>query len=122
MGGRAPVSREARPEALGNPAAEVEECIGRLAAEVRGEEPYAAVKTVHDALSEDLTDEERSVPGLGELFWDRERTLWWIGVVTGVHPSLVTYRLHEDDIPLMQRNYTGEATERIRARRDREPE
>lgn len=42
--------------------------------------------------------------------------------MTGVHPSLVTYWLHEDNIPLLERNYTGEATERIRARRDREPE
>jgi hypothetical protein len=41
--------------------------------------------------------------------------------VTGVRPSLVTYRLHEDDIPLMQRNYTGEATERIWAHLDPDP-
>lgn len=159
MGDRDPVSWETRAQALGDPAAEVEEYVGRLAADVRGEEPYAAVKAVHDALSEDLADEERSVPGLGEvfitayllekrgvidpeegseypslvarrpspdrlreLFWDRERTLWWIGIVTGVHPSLVTYWLYEDDIPLMERNYTTEAMERIRAHRDPEPE
>ncbi|MEF8907036.1 MAG: hypothetical protein V5A13_04160 [Haloarculaceae archaeon] len=159
MGDRDPVSWETRAQALGDPAAEVEEYVGRLAVDVRGEDPYAAVKAVHDALSEDLADEERSVPGLGEvfitayllekrgvidpeeggeypslvarrpstdrlreLFWDRERTLWWIGIVTGVHPSLVTYWLYEDDIPLMERNYTGEAMERIRAQQEKEPE
>jgi hypothetical protein len=161
MGNRDPVSWETREAALGAPAAEVEEYVDRLTAEVRGEEPYAAVKTVHDSLSEDLEDEERSVPGLGEvfitayllekrgvigpsagdrgeypslvdrrpptdrlreLFWARERTLWWIGIVTGVHPSLVTYWLYEDDIPLMERNYTAESMARIRAFREREPE
>lgn len=159
MGDRDPVSWETREEALGNPAMEVEEYVGRLGNEVRGEEPYAAVKTIHDALSDGLEDEDRSVPGLGEvfitayllekrgviapedggeypslvarrpstdrlreLFWERERTLWWIGIVTGVHPSLVTYWLYEDDIPLMERNYTTEAIERIRAHRGPEPE
>jgi hypothetical protein len=42
--------------------------------------------------------------------------------VTGVHPSLVTYWLYEDDIPLMERNYTAEAMERIRTQRDGDPE
>lgn len=35
--------------------------------------------------------------------------------MTGGHPSLVTYWLSEDDIPLLERNYTMEAMERIRA-------
>lgn len=159
MGDRDPVSWETRESALGSPAEEVEEYVDRLAADVRSEQPYVAVKAVHDALSEDLADEERSVPGLGEvfitayllekrgviepedggehpslvarrpsterlreLFWERERTLWWVGIVTGVHPSLVTYWLYEDDIPLMERNYTAEAMERIRTQRDGDPE
>lgn len=35
--------------------------------------------------------------------------------MTGGHPSLVTYWLSEDDIPLLERNYTAEPMERIRA-------
>jgi hypothetical protein len=68
MGDRDPVSWETRESALGSPAEEVEEYVDRLAADVRSEQPYVAVKAVHDALSEDLADEERSVPGLGEVF------------------------------------------------------
>ncbi|WP_222913411.1 hypothetical protein [Natrinema sp. SYSU A 869] len=55
---------------------------------------------------------------LRELFWERERTLWWIGILTGVHPSLVTYWFYEYDIPLMERNYTEESMEQIRAHRE----
>lgn len=51
---------------------------------------------------------------LEELFWEREFTLWWIGVLCGVHPALVTFWCWEDDIPLMERNYTEESMERIR--------
>lgn len=55
---------------------------------------------------------------LRELFWERERTLWWIGILTGVHPSLVTYWCYEYDIPLMERNYSEESMEQIRAHRE----
>lgn len=54
---------------------------------------------------------------LEDLFWERERTLWWIGMLVGVHPSLVTYWCYEHDIPLMERNYTAESMEQIRAYR-----
>lgn len=52
---------------------------------------------------------------LVELFWERERTLWWIGVLAGVHPSLVTYWFYEDDIPLMERNFSEASMNEIRA-------
>lgn len=55
---------------------------------------------------------------LRELFWEQERTLWWIGILAGVHPSLVTYWFYENDIPLMERNYTEESMEKIRAHRE----
>lgn len=57
---------------------------------------------------------------LRELFWERERTLWWIGLLAGVHPSLVTYWFYENDIPLMERNYTEESMEQIRTYRKSE--
>lgn len=62
-----------------------------------------------------LVDRRPSAERLRELFWDRGRTLWWIGLLAGVHPSLVTYWLYEADIPLMERNYGEESMERIRA-------
>ena len=55
---------------------------------------------------------------LRDLFWERERTLWWIGILVGVHPSLVTYWFYEDNIPLMERNYTEGSMEQIRAYRE----
>lgn len=55
---------------------------------------------------------------LRELFWERERTLWWIGLLAGVHPSLVTYWFYEDDIPLMERNHSEGSMEQIRAFRE----
>lgn len=55
---------------------------------------------------------------LRELFWEKQRTLWWIGILSGVHPSLVTYWFYEHDIPLMERNYTGESMAQIRAQQD----
>ena len=55
---------------------------------------------------------------LEELFWERERTLWWIGLLVGVHPSLVTYWFYEDNIPLMERNFTEDSLEQIRAYRE----
>lgn len=67
-----------------------------------------------------LVERRPSGETLRELFRDRGRTLWWIGVLTGVHPSLVTYWLYEEDIPLMERNYGAESLERIRAERDEE--
>lgn len=62
--------------------------------------------------------ERRPAPErLRELVWDRERTLWWIGLLRGVHPSLVTFWCYEADVPLMERNYTAESLERIRTGR-----
>lgn len=156
MGDFDPIPWETSEAALGPPAAEVTALVERMRGEVRGEDPYDAVKTLHDALYE--ADTERTVPSLGEpfvtayllekdgvispdaddarseyrsiverrpprerlreLFWERERTLWWIGLLTGVHPSLVTYWLYEADIPLMERNYTEESMEQIRAHQE----
>lgn len=151
-----PVAWEAVEATIGPPAPEVTAYVERLGDEVYENDPYDAVKTIHDALYAD--DVDRTVPSLGEpfitayllekrgivapgddsendyrslverrpdgdrleeLFWERERTLWWIGLVVGVHPSLVTYWFYEDDIPLMERNYTAESMEQIRAYRDR---
>lgn len=155
-----PVSWETIEATIGPPAQEVEEYVEKIGGEVRDEDPYDAVKTVHDELSADLGEEGRSVPGLAEvfitaylleqrgiisasddgaggeyqslvgrrpsserldeLFWERERTLWWIGILTGVHPSLVTYWLYEDDIPLMERNLGAESMAEVRAYRESE--
>lgn len=65
-----------------------------------------------------IVDRRPSRERLETLFWDEERTLWWIGVLAGVHPSLVTYWCYEYDIPLMERNYTEESMEKIREYRD----
>lgn len=156
MGDFDPVSWETSEAATGPPAAEITEHVERMQGEVYDQDPYNAVKIIHDALYED--DVERTVPSLGEpfitaylleksgiitpdnddtggeyrsiverrppgerleeLFWERERTLWWIGILAGVHPSLVTYWFYEDDIPLMERNYTEESMEQIRAYRE----
>lgn len=156
MGDFDPVRWGTVEAALGPPAAEVTAMVERMQGEVYGEDPYDAVKTLHDALYE--ADMERTVPSLGEpfitayllekygvispdvdgdrseypsiverrppdkrlreLFWEREWTLWWIGIIAGVHPSLVTYWFYEADIPLMERNYTEESMEQIRAHRE----
>lgn len=68
--------------------------------------------TVNDYRS--LVERRPSTERLRELFWEEQRTLWWIGVVTGVHPSLVTYWCYEDNIPLMERNISEDALEQIR--------
>ncbi|SDQ98024.1 hypothetical protein [Natronobacterium texcoconense] len=65
-----------------------------------------------------LVDRRPDRDRLEELFWERERTLWWIGLLTGVHPSLVTYWCYEYDVPLMERNFSEESLERIRAVRE----
>lgn len=64
-----------------------------------------------------LVERRPSSDRLRDLFWERERTLWWIGIVVGVHPSLVTYWCYEYDIPLMERNFTDETMEQIRSYR-----
>lgn len=155
MGDFDPVSWETSETVLGPPASEVTNLVEEMQGEVYDENPYDAVKTIHDALYE--ADFERTVPSLGEpfitayllekngvispekdddgseyrsivkrrpsnehlreLFWGRERTLWWIGILAGVHPSLVTYWFYENDIPLMERNYAEESMEQIRAQR-----
>lgn len=144
-----PVSWDTIEGVRGPPAAAVTERVEAMASEIDGEDPYVAVKAIHDALA--TGTEERSVSGLAdpfitaylleqrgvisadtakeydslvdrrpsterlrELFWEEQRTLWWIGVVTGVHPSLVTYWCYEDDIPLMERNITEDTMEQIR--------
>ncbi|WP_231185551.1 hypothetical protein [Haladaptatus sp. DYF46] len=157
MGNFDPVSWDVVEAATGPPAPEVDEYVETMREEVHGEDPYVAVKSIHDELSETVS-EERTVPGLGEVFitayllekrglitprdddaegayrsivdrrpsgewlreqfWERERTLWWIGMQAGVHASLVTYWLYEDKIPLMERNFTEESMERIRAYRE----
>lgn len=70
-----------------------------------------AFENAYRSLVERRLDSER----LRELFWDRERPLWWIGIIAGVHPSLVTYWFYEDDIPLMERNFAEESLKQIRA-------
>lgn len=65
-----------------------------------------------------IVDRRPDAATLREWFWEERYTLWWIGVMTGVHPSLVTYWLYEDDIPLMERNYGEASMARIRAMRD----
>jgi hypothetical protein len=146
-----PVSWETVEAATGPPALELGEHINRMIPAVRGDDPYDAVKTIHDAFAEtevaadvstladpfiiayllerrgvivpdDTTSDYRSIVArrpdsarLEELFWRRERTLWWIGLLAGVHPTLVTYWFYEDGIPLMERKFSDESMERIRA-------
>lgn len=50
---------------------------------------------------------------LRELFWDEEKTLWWMAVELGVHYSLVTFWLWEADIPLAERNLSDETVQQI---------
>lgn len=153
MGEFDPVPWETVEATIGPPAPEVTAQVEQMADEVYEQDPYDAVKTIHDALYE--ADVERTVPSVGEpfitayllekngviapspddtaaeyrslvdrrptderleeLFWDRERTLWWIGLLVGVHPSLVTYWFYEADLPLMERNYTEESLQKIQA-------
>jgi hypothetical protein len=65
-----------------------------------------------------MVDRRPSRERLEELFWERERTLWWIGMQAGVHPSLVTYWFYEANIALMERNLTEDSLERIRDYRE----
>lgn len=156
MGDFDPVSWDTREAAIGPPAPEITENVERLKGEIYGNDPYEAVKTIHDVLYEE--DVERTVPNPGEpfitayllekegiispdkenseseyqsivgrrpsrerlreFFWEQKYTLWWIGLVTGVHPSLVTFWFYEYDIPLMERNYTEESMKRIREYRE----
>lgn len=157
MGEFDPVPWEAIEATSGPPAREVSALVDEMAEEVYDEDPYDAVKAIHDALYDE--DIERTVPSLGEpfvtaylleregvitpgddaggeyrsiverrpdgdrlreLFWERKRTLWWIGLLVGVHPSLVTYWMYEDDVPLMERNLTDESLEAVRAYRQSE--
>lgn len=153
MGDFDPVPWAVVEATVGPPAPEVTAHVEALEDEVRGDSPYDAVKTIHDALY--AADVDRSVSSLGEpfvtayllerrglvdpdeeyrslvdrrpdadrleeLFWERERTLWWIGLLRGVHPELVTYWCYEDGIPLMERNFGEETMAAIRAYRDGE--
>jgi hypothetical protein len=68
MGDRDPVSWETKVAALGSPASEIEEYVEEMGDDVQGRDPYDAVKAIHDALSEDFAEADRTVPGLGEVF------------------------------------------------------
>ena len=156
MGDFDPVTWKTIEAAFGPPAPEVAARVERLRDDVSDEDPYVAVKTIHDSLYDEGV--ERTVPSLGEpfvtayllekagiiapsdgdtereyrslvarrpdgdrleeLFWERKRTLWWIGLLVGVHASLVKYWLYEEDIPLMERNFTERSMDRIRSVRE----
>ena len=152
MGDLDPVEWKTIEAAVGPPAEDVVAYVDRLQGDVRGEDPYVAVKTIHDAISEDLGSsvsgqgevfvsayllERRGIvePGettelpslvarrpnadrLRELFWERERTMWWIAIQVGVHWALVRYWLYEADIPLQERNFTAESMAKIRAEQE----
>lgn len=158
MGDLDPVSWETIEAVVGPPAAGVVEYVDRMQDDLRGEDPYVAVKAIHDAISSD--PDATTVPGQGEvfvvayllerrgvispggadagggfpsivdrrpdgdrlreLFWEPERTMWWLAIRLGVHWALVRYWLYEDDIPLRERNFPEESMERIRAYRERE--
>ncbi|MFB6198516.1 MAG: hypothetical protein ABEI52_09670 [Halobacteriaceae archaeon] len=47
--------------------------------------------------------------GLEEMYWENERTMWWIATKLGVHWALVRLWLYEEDLPLRKRNF-GEST------------
>ncbi|WP_049972868.1 hypothetical protein [Haladaptatus cibarius] len=156
MGKLEPVSWETIEAVSGAPATDVLEYINQLQDSVSDDEPYEAVKTIHDAISADLgsdcsvpdqgevfitvylleqrgiiasnDDESTEFPSLvarrpdsnrlHELFWEQNRTMWWIAVQCGVHWALIRYWLYEDDIPLQERNFTDTTLEQIRAYQD----
>jgi hypothetical protein len=60
-----------------------------------------------------VTDRRPPPERLRQWFWEREHTMWWIAIQTGVHWSLVNYWLWEDDIPLMERNFLDETLQEI---------
>jgi hypothetical protein len=55
-----------------------------------------------------LTERRPDADRLEALFWEEEYTMWWIGVLTGVHWALVNCWLYEERIPLQERNLTAE--------------
>ena len=61
-----PVPWDAIEAATGPPATEIVEAVDRLEDDLPTDDPYAAVKAVHDALADEAVD--RSVPGLGDPF------------------------------------------------------
>lgn len=65
-----------------------------------------------------LVDRRPDGDRLRELFWEPERTMWWLGIQLGVHWALVRYWLYEADIPLRERNFPPAAMERIRDHRE----
>lgn len=64
--------------------------------------------------SPSITERRPNLEELEALFWERERTMWWIALRTGVHWALVRYWLAEDDIPLRERNFSAETLAEIR--------
>ena len=67
MGDLDPVSWDTIKATIGPPAPEVTEYVEQLQEDVRDEDPYVAVKTIHDALNADFGT-DLSVPGQGEVF------------------------------------------------------
>ena len=67
MGDLDPVSWETIVNTVGPPAQTVTAYVEQLQEDVRDEDPYDAVKTIHDALSSD-SSVDPSVPGQGEVF------------------------------------------------------
>ncbi|MFB6219177.1 MAG: hypothetical protein ABEH77_08405 [Halobacteriaceae archaeon] len=143
-----PVPWDAIEAAVGPPADDVRPYVDALGEEVAGEPPATAVKTVYDAwkgdLGEDRTTADQGAayviayllerrghtegvlldrkPGperLRELFWEREHTLWWMAVETGVHYALVSYWLYEESVPLARRNLTTDTREQVDAYEER---
>jgi len=66
MGDFDPVPWNVRTAAIGTPAAEITEAVEERRADVSDDDPYQAVKTVHDSLYD--AEAERTVPSLGEPF------------------------------------------------------
>lgn len=152
MGALDPVSWDAIEAVAGPPAPEVTARVEARGEDLRGEDPYVAVKTIHDELAGE-TGPDAAVPDQGEvfittyllerdgvitpdgdvpsivdrrpdeerlreLFWGETLTMWWIAVLTGTHWALVRYWLHEDGVPLRERNFSAETVAEIRAYRE----
>jgi hypothetical protein len=65
-----------------------------------------------------LVERRPSEDRLRERFWDEEQTLWWMAVELGVHYSLVTFWLWEEDVPLAERNLSDETMRQVEAQMD----
>lgn len=81
-------------------------------------EKHGVVAVGADSAFVSLVDRRPSDDRLHELFWNREYTLWWIGVLTGVHAALVTYWCYEANVPLMERNLSAESLAAVESVRE----